>query len=138
MANQQFQQQEYHRNRRSDERARQEHQDQDLSDDVQSPSPTIDELFEEVINERLLELFDWETIFSNNQRDQDHLNELEIIVSIKQTALVQEKVEQSQHHTPATQSLDSMLHQLNQIQQNGDMEQRRVMEKQQQYHDNTQ
>ena len=92
MANQQFQQQEYHRKRRSDERARQEHQDQDLSDNVQSPSPTIDELFEQVIDERLLELFDWETIFTNNQRDQDHLNEPEVIASIDQPALEQEEV----------------------------------------------
>ncbi|CAF1368286.1 unnamed protein product [Didymodactylos carnosus] len=137
MANQQFQQQEYHRNRCSDERERQEHQDRDLSDDVQSPSPTVDELFEEVIDERLLELFDWDTIFLNDQRDQDQLIELEDIAAMEQPALVQQDVELSQHNKPTTQSLDSMLHQLHQIQQHGDIEQPQVMETQQQYPENT-
>jgi hypothetical protein len=98
MANQQFQQQEYYRNHWFDERERQEHQDRDHNNNVGRQSSVINELFEEVIDEGLLELFDWDTIFSNDQPDQDPLYELEDIVAMEQPASVEEAVEQSQHN----------------------------------------
>jgi hypothetical protein len=97
MANQQFQQQEYDRTHWYDQRQRQECQDRDVSDDVQSPSPTIDELFEEVIDDQLLELFDWDTIFSNSRMDQEELYQLEGIPASGQLSSVKEEVEQSQN-----------------------------------------
>jgi hypothetical protein len=141
MANQQFQQQEYYRNHRYDERERPGQHRGESNDNMQTPSPTIDELFEEVIDERLLELLDWETIFSNDQRDHGPLYELEDIVAMEQQALVQEEVEQSLHnhaieasededHTKLDKvgnnstkhSFDSKYYQLHQMPQNGEID----------------
>ena len=165
MASQQFQQQEYYRNHWFDERERQEHQARDHNKNVRRRSPDINELFEEVIDEGLLELFDWDAIFSNDQPDQDPLYELENIGALGQPAIVPEDMEQSQHNqvleateeeeqtrqkqsakgqdkpklhnvdnNATTHSLDSILNQRHQIQQNGEIDQSPVMATQQPNH----
>ena len=107
-----------------------------------------------MIDERLLELFDWETIFSNDQRDQDQLDELEDIAAIEQPALVQEEVEKSQHNhlievteeeghikldkvesNSTTHLFDSILYKLHQMPQNGVIDHSAVITTQEHYHE---
>ena len=97
MANQQFQQQEYYRNRWYDERERQEQQYPDHNNNVQTGSPTFHALYEQEIDDRLLELFDWDTIFSNDHQDRDLLCEQEHFAAMEQQLLAQEEMEQSQY-----------------------------------------
>ena len=47
------------------------------------------------MDERLLEMYDWETLSQENQREQDQLFDLETTSDMEQLVLVQDNVEQS-------------------------------------------
>ena len=87
MANQHFQQRQYHRYNQDEER--------DGHNRTLRRSPTFYDLFVEVMDERLLEMYDWETLYPENQREQGQLFELESTAAMEQPVLVQDDVEQS-------------------------------------------
>ena len=94
MANQHFQQQHDLRYNQDDERE-QEQQNQDRQNHTLRRSPTFYDLFAEVMNERLLEIYDWETLTPDNQQEQGQLSELESTTAMEQPVLVQDDAEQS-------------------------------------------
>ncbi|CAF1035360.1 unnamed protein product [Didymodactylos carnosus] len=81
---------------RFEERYEEERRDQQCEDYLQRRSPTFDEFFEEVIEERLLEVYDWETMHPQDRWEEEQLYELKSVAALEQLALVQDKVEQSQ------------------------------------------
>jgi hypothetical protein len=95
MSNQYRQQQEYHRNDR---------EDRDRSNDTRPPSSTIGEQFEEVIEERLQEVYDWEIMQLMDQWEQEQLNGLEDIAALEQLSVAQDEMEQP-HQIPTSQTL---------------------------------
>ena len=62
MANQHFQQQQDHRYNQDEEREQEEQQDRDRHNHSLPRSVTFSDLFAEVMDERLLEIYDWETL----------------------------------------------------------------------------
>ena len=103
MANQHFQQQQNHRYNQDEEREQEEQQDRDHHNHALPRSVTFSDLFAEVMDERLLEMYDWETLSPENQREQGQLSELEGTTAMKQPVLVQEDAEQS----PEIQTFES-------------------------------
>ena len=100
MANQHFQQQQDHQYNQDEEREQEAQQDQDRHNHTLHGSPTFYDLFAEVMNERLLEMYNWETSSPQNQQEQDLLLELESTAAMERSALVQDDAEQSpQIHT---------------------------------------
>ena len=97
MANQHFQQQQYYQYRWYEERQRQEQQAQGRYEYILRQSPSVNELFEEVIEERLLDMYDWEAMDPQNPPEEEQSYELDGIAALEQPALLQEEVEQSQH-----------------------------------------
>jgi hypothetical protein len=95
MANQHFQQQQDHRYNQGEEQEREAHHDPDRHEHTLHRSPTFYDLFAEVMNERLLEMYDWETLSPENQREQEQLFELDNTAALEQPALVQDDAEQS-------------------------------------------
>jgi hypothetical protein len=95
MANQHFQQQQDHRYNQDEERELEELQDLDRHNHSLRRPPTLYDLFAEVMDERLLEIYDWETLTTENQREQGQLFELESTTAMEQPALVQDEAEQS-------------------------------------------
>ena len=93
MANQHFQQQQDHRYNQDEEQ--EEQQDQDRHNRTLSRSPSLHDLFAEVMDERLLEMYDWETLSQENQLGQGQLYELESTAALEQPVLVQDDVKQS-------------------------------------------
>ena len=96
-ANQYVQQQQYHRYSWYEEREQERQRDQERHDYIQRRSPTFNEFFEEVIEERLLEAYNWETMHPRDRWDQEQLYELEGIAALEQLALIQDEMNQSQH-----------------------------------------
>ena len=73
-------------------------------------------------------MYDWETMHSQNPPEQEQSYELDGIAALEQPALVQQEVEQSQHiddieKNSTPNSFDSIVYQLQQMQQNGETEQ---------------
>jgi hypothetical protein len=139
MANKHFQQQQYYQYRWYEERQRQEQQARDRYQYILGQSPTFNELCEEVIEERLLDMYDWETMHPQNPGEQEQLYELDGIAALEQTALVQEEVEQSQNiddikNNSTPPSFDSIVYQLEQMQQNGETDQSPGNGPHEQYH----
>ena len=85
MANQHFQQQRDHQFNQDEEREQEEQQDRDRHNHSLRRSPTFYDLFAEVMNERLLEIYDWETLSPENQREQGQFFELESTAAMKQS-----------------------------------------------------
>ena len=96
MANQYDQQQQYHRLNWYEQREQERHRDRDHYNYILRRSPTFNELFEEVIEERLLEVYDWETMHPRDRWEQEQLYELEGIAALEQLALLQDELKQSQ------------------------------------------
>ena len=96
MANQHFQQQQDHRYNQDEEREQEEQQDRDRHNHALPRSVTFSGIFAEVMDERLLEMYDWETLSPEHQLGQEQLYGLESTVALEQPTLVQEKTEQSQ------------------------------------------
>ena len=95
MANQHFQQQQEHRHNQQEEEEPKAHQDRDRHNHSLRRSPTFYDLFAEVMNERLLEMYDWETLSPENQPEHGQLFELNSTAAMGQPALVQDDAEQS-------------------------------------------
>ncbi|CAF1536382.1 unnamed protein product [Didymodactylos carnosus] len=95
MANQHFQQQRDHRYNHDEEEEQEAQQDRDHHNHTLRRSPTLYDLFAEVMNERLLEMYDWEMLSPENQQEQDQLFELDSTAALEQPALVQDDAEQS-------------------------------------------
>jgi hypothetical protein len=96
MTNQHFQQQQDHRYNQDDEREQEAQQDRDRHNHTLRRSLTFKDLFAEVMDERLLKIYDWETLSPENQRGQGQLYGLESIAALGQPALAEEEMEQSQ------------------------------------------
>ncbi|CAF1614184.1 unnamed protein product [Didymodactylos carnosus] len=96
MSHQYRQQQRYHRNDRYEGR--------DSSNVTRPQSSTVDEQFEEVIEERLQEVYDWEIIQLMDQLEQEQLNGLEGIAALEQLSVVQDEMKQS-HPIQTSQAL---------------------------------
>ena len=95
MANQYRQQQEYYRNDRIEERERHEREDQDRDAAIRRQPSAFSEHFEDVIEERLQEVYDWEIMQLMDGLEQEHLYELEGIAALEQLPLVQDQIKQS-------------------------------------------
>ena len=95
MANQHFQQQQAHRYNQDEEREEEEQQDRDRHNNALPQSVTFSDLFVEVMDERLLEMYDWETLSPEHQLGHGELYGLEGTVALEQPTLVQEETEQS-------------------------------------------
>ena len=95
MANQHFQQQPEHRYNQEEEQEQEAQQDRDRHNHTLPRSPTFTDLFAEVMDERLLEMYDWETLTPENQQEQDQLSELESTTAMEQPVLVKDDAEQS-------------------------------------------
>ena len=94
--NQHFQPQPEHRyNQEEEEQEKEEQQGRDQQNHTLHRSPTFYDLFAEVMNERLLEMCDWETLSQENQQERDQLFEVESATTLEQPALVQDDAEQS-------------------------------------------
>ena len=93
MVNQHFQQQQEHRYDQDEEGEAQ--QDRDRHNHTLRRSPTFYDLFAEVMNERLLEIYDWETLSPENQPEQAQLFQLESTAALEQPVLVHDDAEQS-------------------------------------------
>ena len=93
MVNQHFQQQQDHRYNQDEEQ--EEQQDQDRHDHTLRRSPIFYDFFAEVMNERLLEMYDWATLSQENQQEPGPLFELEGTAAIEQQVLIQDDAEQS-------------------------------------------
>ena len=111
MANQAQEQPQYHRRSRYEERYKEEQRDRRREEYLQRRSPTFNELFEEVIEERLLETYDWETMQPQDRWEQEQLYELEGIAALEQLALVKDEVEQSQriHELEASEEEQQLM-----------------------------
>ena len=96
MANQHFQQQQSDQYDWCDRREREEQEDRDRYESIVSRSPNFNEFFEEMIEERLLEVYVRETMHPKDRWEEGQLYELEGITALEQLALVQDEVEQSQ------------------------------------------
>jgi hypothetical protein len=81
VANQYRQQQQYHRNDRYERRDRHQRADRDRSNDTRPQPSTVDEPFEEVIEERLEEVYDWELMQLMDHWEQEQLYELDGIAT---------------------------------------------------------
>jgi hypothetical protein len=77
MANQYRHQQQYYRNDRHEARERHEREDQDRYDYIRRRSSALSENFEEVIEERLQEVYDWEMMHFTDVLEQEQLYELD-------------------------------------------------------------
>ena len=86
MANQHFQQRQEHRYNQDEEG--------DCHNHTLRRSTTFYDLFVEVMDERLLEMHDWETMFPENRHEQGQLSELDSTAAMEQPVLVQEDVGQ--------------------------------------------
>ena len=95
MANQHFQQQQDHRYKQGEEQEHEEQQDRDHHNHSPGQSPAFHDLFAEVMDEQLLEMYDWETLSQGNQLEQGQLFELDSTTDMEQLVLVQDDVEQS-------------------------------------------
>ena len=95
MANQYRQQQEYYRNDRIEERERHEREDQDRYDAIRRQPSAFSDDFEDVIEERLQEVYDWEIMQLMDGLAQEQLYELEGIAALEQLPLVQDQMQQS-------------------------------------------
>ena len=104
MANQYRQQQQYHEYDRYEERQRHEREDQDRYDYIRRRTPIVNEQFEEEIEERLQEVYDWEIMQMMEQWEQEQLNQLEGIAALEQLSVVQDEMEQS-HPIQTSQAL---------------------------------
>ena len=93
MTNQHFQQQQDHRYSQDEEQEVQ--LDQDRQNHTLCRSSIFNNLFAEVMDEQLLEMYDWETLSQENQQEQGQLFELESTTAMEQQVLVQDDVEQS-------------------------------------------
>ena len=76
-------------------RRRHGREDRDRADYILRRSLTFNEFLEEMIEERLLEVYDWETMHLNDRSKQEQLYELEGIAALEQLSLVQDQTEQS-------------------------------------------
>lgn len=95
MANQHSQQQSEHRcNQEEEEEEQEAQQDRDRHNHTLRRSPTFYDLFAEVMDERLLEMYDWEMLTPENQQEQGHLFELDSTAALEQPAFVQDDAEQ--------------------------------------------
>ena len=140
MANQYFQQQQYYQYRWYEERQRQEQQARDRYQNIQRHSPTFHELYEEVIEERFQEIYDWETMHQQNLPEEEQSYELDGITALEQPAFLQEEVEQSQHaddmeNNSSPPSFDSIVYQMEHMQQNGETDQSPGTGPHEQFHD---
>ena len=95
MVNQHFQQQRDHQHNQDEELQQEEQQDPDRHNHTLSRSPTFYDLFAEVMNERLLEIYDWEALTPENQPEQEQLTELESTAAMEHPVLVQDDANQS-------------------------------------------
>ena len=95
MVNQHFQQQQTHQHNQEEGEEAEEQQDRDHQNHTLRRSPTFYDLFAEVMDERLLEMYDWETLTPENQQEQDELFELESTTTLEQPALIQDDAGQS-------------------------------------------
>ena len=100
MANQHFQQQQNHRHNQDEEREQEEQQDRDHHNHALPRSVTFSDLFAEVMDERLLEMYDWQTLSPEHQLGHGELYGLEGTVALEQTTLVQQATEQSPRIRP--------------------------------------
>ena len=78
--------------------------DEDRTEDTRPPPSTVDERFEEVIEERLQEVYDWEIMQLMDQLEQEQLNGLEGIAALEQLSVAQDEMEQS-HQIETSQTL---------------------------------
>ena len=101
MTNQHFQQQQDHRYSQDEEQEVQ--LDQDRQNHTLCRSPIFNNLFAEVMNERLLDMYDWETLPPENREKRGQLFELESTVALEQPVLVQDDAEQA----PRTHAIES-------------------------------
>ena len=95
MATQHFQQQQDHRYNQDEEREQEQQQDRDRYNRALPRSVTFSDLLAEVMDERLLEMYDWETLSPEHQLGQRQLYGLESTLALEQPTLVQEETEQS-------------------------------------------
>ena len=95
MANQYRQQQQYHQNDRYEERQRHEREDQDRYDYIRRRISTGNEQFEEVSEERLQEVYDWEIMQLMEQWEQAQLDELEGIAALEHSSVAQQGMQPS-------------------------------------------
>ena len=95
MVNQHFQQQRDHRHNQDEEDEPEAQQDRDRHDHTLRRSPTFYDLFAEVMNERLLEMYDWETLPPENQPEQGQLSELKSTPAMETRVLVHDDANQS-------------------------------------------
>ena len=95
MANQHFRQQQDHRYNQDEEREQEEQQDRDRHNHALPRSVPFSDLFAEVMDERLLEMYDCETLSPANQLGHGQLYELESTVALEQPTLVQREGDQS-------------------------------------------
>ena len=84
MANQHFQQQQEHRYHQQEEEEQEAQQDLDRHNQTLRRSPTFYDLFAEVMDERVLEMYDWATLSLENQQKQGQLFELESTAAMEQ------------------------------------------------------
>ena len=105
MANQYRQQQQYHQNDRYEERQRHEREDQDRYDYIRHRTQIVNEQFEEVIEERLQEVYDWEIMQIMDQWEQEQLNQLQSIAALEQLFLAQDGLVKS-HQIQTLQALE--------------------------------
>ena len=93
--NQYRQQQQYYRSDWFEERERRGREDYERADNIRRRSTTINEHNEEMIEEQLQEVYDWEMMHLNDHLEQGQLYELEGIAALEQLSLVQDQMEQS-------------------------------------------
>ena len=91
MANQYRQQQRYYLNNWYEERERHKPEDHDGADHTMRRPSTINEHNEEVIEERLQEVYDWEIMHLMDGLEQEQSCELEGIAALEQLPLVQDR-----------------------------------------------
>ena len=111
MTNQYRQQEQYYRNGRTEERERHEREDQDRHDYIRRRPTAFNEHNEEVIEERLQEVYDWEIMQLMQGSEREQLYELEGVAALERLSSVQDQMEQSSQ-LQAVQALDEEEQQL--------------------------
>ena len=95
MANQYRQQQQYDRSDWYEERERHEREDHDRAGYMRRQPSNFSEHYEEVIEERLQEVYDWEMMHINDHSEQGESNNLEGIAALEQLSLVHDQMDPS-------------------------------------------
>ena len=111
MANQYRQQQQHDRSDWYEKRERHEREDHDRAGYMRRPPSNFSEHYEEVIEERLQEVYDWEIMHINDHLEQGESNNLEGIAALEQLLLVHDQMDQS-HQLQTLQALEGEKQQI--------------------------